>query len=176
MKLKTSVSQSPTLMRHNSSECMYQKLTGQDLGKGAKDLHISLLRTYFWALEAYKLFEQKLEATVDAWEQFKRTSLDKVNDGRNPADFHRSVELIESAIDRLREKIEGIRKKSLQILRQRDGLFSVTSLSDTTMAIKQGENIKLLTYISILFLPLSFVTVSMSLQFPYDLVLNNLQF
>jgi len=130
------------------------------LGVGAKDDHISSLRTYFWALEAYKLFEEKLEATVDAWEQFKHNSLDKVNDGRNPEDFARSVELIELAIDRLREKIERVRKKSMQILRLRDGLFSVTSMSDTTVAIRQGENIKFLTYVSILFLPLSFSTVS----------------
>ena len=117
-------------------------------------------------MEAYKLFEEKLEATVNAWEQFKCNSLDKVNDGRNTDDYERSIELIEAAIDRLREKIERVQKKSRQILRLRDGLFSVTSMSDTTAAIKQGENIKLLTYISILFLPLSFATVSIAPQSP----------
>jgi hypothetical protein len=85
-----------------------------------------------------------------------------VNDGRNPEDYSKSVELIELAIDRLRGKIERIRKKSEQVLRLRDGLFSVTSLSDTSVTIHQGENIKLLTYFTILFLPLSFSTVRIS--------------
>jgi hypothetical protein len=72
------------------------------------------------------------------------------------------VELIELAIDRLREKIEWIRKRSEQVLRLRDGSFYVTSLSDTSVTIGQGENIKLLTYFTILFLPLSFSTVSVT--------------
>jgi hypothetical protein len=106
------------------------------------------------------LFEETLETTVNAWEQFKRQSLAKVNDGRNPEDYSKSVELIELAIARLQEKIERIRKKSEQVIRLRDGLFYVTSLSDTSVTISQGENIRLLTYFTILFLPLSFSTVS----------------
>lgn len=131
-----------------------------DFGKDSKDQHIKSLRTYTWALEAYKLFEAKLEATVLAWEQFKRTSLDKVNDGRNVDDYHLSVEMIESATDKLRDKIQWIRKKQLQVLRLREGLFNVTSMLDTTRAIDQGENIKSQSYVTILFLPLSFCTVS----------------
>lgn len=136
------------------------------MASGAKDRKISKLRTYFWALEAYKLFEETLEATVNAWEQFKRHSLDKVNDGRNPEDYSKSVELIELAIARLQDKIERIRRKSEQVLRLRDGLFYVTSLSDTSVTINQGENIRLLTYFTILFLPLSFSTVSIEPQPP----------
>jgi hypothetical protein len=134
------------------------------LSSGAKDLKIEKLRTYFWALEAYKLFEETLETTVKAWEQFKQHSLDKVNDDRNSEDYSKSVELIELAISRLRDKIEWIQKKSKQLLRLRDGLFYVTSLSDTSVTIGQGDNIRLLTYFTILFLPLSFSTVSITLQ------------
>lgn len=134
------------------------------MSSGAKDLKIEKLRTYFWALEAYKLFEETLETTVKAWEQFKQHSLDKVNDDRTSEDHSKSVELIELAISRLRDKIEWIQKKSKQVLRLRDGLFYVTSLSDTSVTIGQGDNIRLLTYFTILFLPLSFSTVSITLQ------------
>lgn len=130
------------------------------MASGAKDLKISKLQTYFWALEAYKLFEETLETTVNAWEQFKRHSLDKVNDGRNSEDYAKSVELIEMAIARLQDKIERIRKKFEQDLRLRDGLFYVTSLSDTGVTIRQGDNIRLRTYFTILSLLLSFSTVS----------------
>jgi Mg2+ and Co2+ transporter CorA len=132
------------------------------LDSGAKDLNKATLRTYFWALEAYKLFEETLKTTVNAWEQFKRHSLDKVNDSQNPEDYAKSVELIELAIARLQDKIQRIREKSEQVLRLRDGLFYVTSLSDTSVTISQGENIRLLTYFTILFLPLSFSTVSIA--------------
>jgi uncharacterized protein Yka (UPF0111/DUF47 family) len=134
------------------------------LGKGSKDQHILSLRTCTWALEAYKLFEDKLEETVYAWEQFKRASLDKVNDGRNVEDYHQSVEMIEAAIDRLRDKINWVRKKQLQVLRLREGLFNVTSMLDTTRAIDQGENIKSQSYVTILFLPLSFCTVCIAFR------------
>jgi hypothetical protein len=109
------------------------------------------------------LFEGKLEDTVYAWEQFRRTSLDKVNDGRNVEDYHRSVEMIESAIDRLRDKIQYTRKKQLQVVRQREGLFNVTSMLDTTRAMDQAENIRSQSHVTILYLPLSFATVSISL-------------
>jgi uncharacterized protein Yka (UPF0111/DUF47 family) len=129
------------------------------LGEGSKDQYILSLRTCTWALEAYKLFEDKLEDTVYAWEHFKRVSLDKVNDGRNVEDYHQSVEMIEASIDRLRDKIKLVRKKQLHVLRLREGLFNVTSMLDTTRAIDQGENIKSQSYVTILFLPLSFCTV-----------------
>jgi len=132
----------------------------QDLDKRAKDLNLRLLRTYFWALEAYKLFEVTLGKTVDAWRHFKEISLDKVNDGRNAADFAVSVELIERSIERLVERIEWVRKKSQQVDRLREGLGLVASMSDTSITISQNDNIQLLTYVNILFLPLSLSAVS----------------
>ncbi|KAH0565503.1 hypothetical protein GP486_001097 [Trichoglossum hirsutum] len=143
---------------------VFHRIDNFDLSNGAKDLKISTLRTYFWALEAYKLFEERLGATVDAWEQFQRHSLDKVNDGRNSEDYSKSVEFIELSIARLKDKIEWVRRKSEQVLRLRDGLFYVQSLSDTSVTIHQGDNIRMLTYFTILFLPLSFSTSIFGMQ------------
>lgn len=97
---------------------------------------MALLRTYFWALEAYTLFEDSLTKTVDAWEHFKHLSLDRVNDGRDEDGFAKSVELIELSIDRLRHKIAHIRKKSEQVRRLREGLAFVASMCDTRTALE----------------------------------------
>ncbi len=123
---------------------------------------MAILETYFWALEAYKLFEDSLVKTVDAWEQFRQLSLDKANDGRNEEEYNKSVELIELSADRLREKISRVRKQSEQVYRLREGLALVASMCDTTIAQKQNENVRLLTCFSILYLPLSLSVVSLT--------------
>lgn len=52
--------------------------------------------------------------------------------------------------EQLREKIESFREQ----------LYSGSSVKNNRTAIEQGENIKILTGVSMLFLPLTFVTVS----------------
>ncbi len=121
------------------------------------------MRIYFWALEAYTLFEDSLTKTVEAWEHFKSSSLDKVNDGLNDEDYEVSVELIEQSIDRLRGRIEWIQKKSEQVRRLREGLGFAAQMSDTSTTIIQNKNIRILTYFNILFLPLSLSAVGDSL-------------
>ena len=134
-----------------------------DLDERAKERKITQLRIYFWALEAYTLFEDSLTKTVEAWEHFKSSSLDKVNDGLNDEDYEVSVELIEQSIDRLRGRIEWIQKKSEQVRRLREGLGFAAQMSDTSTTIIQNKNIRILTYFNILFLPLSLSAVGESL-------------
>ena len=131
-----------------------------DTDPKAKEENMAILRTYFWALEAYKLFEESLTKTVEAWELFSQLSLDRVNDGRDDEGYRTSVELIELSVDRLREKISWVKKKSEQVHRMREGLGFVASMCDTSATLRQNENIKLLTCFSILFLPLSLSAVS----------------
>jgi hypothetical protein len=138
---------------------------GLDLDERAKERKITQLRDYFWALETYTLFEDSLTKTVEAWEHFKSTSLDKVNDGRNAEDYEKSVELIEESVDRLRGRIQWIRRKSDQVRRLREGLGFAAQMSDTSVTIGQNKNIRILTYFNILFLPLSLSAVSDPLPF-----------
>lgn len=49
-----------------------------------------------------------------------------------------------------------------QIESLREQLYSGSAVKENRMAIEQGENIKILTSVSMLFLPLSFVMVSRS--------------
>jgi hypothetical protein len=54
-------------------------------------------------------------------------------------------------------KIEGIQQ-------YRDGISAVANLNESHTTVKQGENIKILTYITIGYLPLGFVTALFSMN------------
>jgi Mg2+ and Co2+ transporter CorA len=61
----------------------------------------------------------------------------------------------------LQEVLELNFKEQKDIKSLRDQLFSGTSVKESREAIKQNDNIKLLTLVTIFFLPLTFVS------FPY---------
>ena len=119
----------------SEKEVVFHKKKSFDLDQRAKDQTIGQLQTYFWALEAYKLFEDSLTKTVEAWEHFKRGSLHRVNDSRNDGDYDVSVELIELSIERLRSKIDWVCQKSKQVAQLREGLSFAAQISDTSVGI-----------------------------------------
>ncbi|KAK2758324.1 hypothetical protein FQN54_004172 [Arachnomyces sp. PD_36] len=131
----------------------------------ADDPQFSLSKTYFWALQTYKLFERGLRDTITTWENFKKESLPKVRDGRiSPEDWNAAVESIDQAIDKLRLKIARVQRGIQDVKDLREGLQSTAAVFDSRTAVRQGENIRLLTYITLLFLPLSFGTGIFSMQ------------
>ncbi|EGC41757.1 conserved hypothetical protein [Histoplasma capsulatum var. duboisii H88] len=132
----------------------------------ADDPQFSLSKTYFWALQTYKLFERTLEQTIATWETFKIDSLPKIQDGRiSPENWDASVRSIDQAIELLKPKINRIKRGIQDVRDLREGLQSTAAVFDSRTAVRQGENIRLLTYITLLFLPLSFGTGIFSMQF-----------
>lgn len=67
---------------------------------------------------------------------------------------------LELSIEDLRALIKSNDQLRQQIESLREQLYSGSSVKENRLAIEQGENIKILTGVSMLFLPLSFVTVS----------------
>ncbi|KAL2001264.1 hypothetical protein VTN02DRAFT_1971 [Thermoascus thermophilus] len=129
------------------------------------DPQFSRSKTYFWALQAYKMFDDALSATINTWYEFRQNSLPCLNDGRMSAeDWESSTRSIDAAIDKLNEKLLWVRKKSSEVRDLRDGLFGASSLFDSRTTVRQGDNIRLLTYITLLFLPLSFCTSIFGMQ------------
>src|SRR2546423_12873101 len=85
------------------------------------DPHFSKSKTYFWAIQTYKLFDEALTNIIDTWEHFKDHSLDKVNDGRMDKKYwESSVKLIDVEIEGLREKLIHVRNKNKEVLNLRD--------------------------------------------------------
>lgn len=72
---------------------------------------------------------------------------------------------LEWSIDELRALIRSNEQLRQQIESLREQLYSGSSVKENRLAIEQGENIKILTGVSMLFLPLSFVTVSDHISF-----------
>jgi Mg2+ and Co2+ transporter CorA len=64
----------------------------------------------------------------------------------------------EDTIRDLQEVLELNIKEQKDIKSLRDQLFSGTSVKESREAIKQNDNIKLLTLVTIFFLPLTFVS------------------
>ncbi|KAI9802662.1 MAG: hypothetical protein M1825_002684 [Sarcosagium campestre] len=135
------------------------------------DPQFSRSKTYFWALQAYKMFEEKLGETISCWEDFRSNALGRLHDGRmSEEDWVMTTTSIDKAIDMLRDKLTWVQRKSDEVRSLRDGLFGASSLFDSRTTVRQGDNIRLLTYITLLFLPLSFCTSI----FGMDAVLPNL--
>ncbi|EDN10853.1 CorA-like Mg2+ transporter domain family protein [Histoplasma capsulatum] len=135
----------------------------------ADDPQFSLSKTYFWALQTYKLFERTLEQTIATWETFKIDSLPKIQDGRiSPENWDASVRSIDQAIELLKPKINRIKRGIQDVRDLREGLQSTAAVFDSRTAVRQGENIRLLTYITLLFLPLSFGTVGSVFFMAFD--------
>jgi hypothetical protein len=123
------------------------------------DPNFSRSQNYFWAIQIYRLFEETLTKTITTWEDFKNDSLDKLNNGRIEH-WDEQVQVIDKSIGSLRDKLKRVQESRREITGLRDGLFGAMSLFDSRTAVRQGDNIRLLTYINILFLPLTFCTVS----------------
>jgi hypothetical protein len=137
----------------------------------ADDPQFSLSKTYFWALQAYKLFEETLLETITTWNKFKSESLPRLDDPRMcPEDRQTSIDDIDDAIKELEAKVARIKKRYKEVKDLRTGLESASALFDGRTTVRQGENVRLLTYITILFVPLSLGTVSF-LQIPSSLSL-----
>lgn len=67
---------------------------------------------------------------------------------------------LERAVKDLRAVMNSNEYIWQEIVSLREQLFSGSSVKESRRAIEQGDNIKILTGISMLFLPLTFVTVS----------------
>jgi hypothetical protein len=131
----------------------------------ADDPQFSLSKTYFWALQAYKLFEQTLLETIMTWKKFKQDSLPRLQDPRvTSEDWSIHIQDIDDAVEQLESKVARVRKRIDEVEGLRTGLISASALFDSRTAVRQGENIRLLTYITILFLPLSFATSIFGMQ------------
>jgi len=69
---------------------------------------------------------------------------------------------LERAVRELRLVVARNEAVRQEIMSLREQLFSGSSVKESRRAIEQGDNIKILTSVSMIFLPLTFVTVSLS--------------
>jgi hypothetical protein len=92
------------------------------------DPNFSRSKTYFWAIQVFRLFEETLTKTITTWDDFKKDSLLKVNDG-NIEHWESQVQMIDNAIRSLREKLQRVQKKREEVVSLRDGVCHTLAFS-----------------------------------------------
>ncbi|KAM3152382.1 hypothetical protein ABEW05_007242 [Botrytis cinerea] len=144
-----------------------------------EDEEFTYSRRYFWAYQTLGLMKNGIKAIMDSYED---TFTDDVWEGKHKTlwpildpDSHRSkywqkrmqkLKLdFEKQMNNLFKLYEETDEKMKEIRTLRDQLFSGTSVLESRKSVEmaavtilQGHNIKLLTMVSIFFLPLTFVT------------------
>lgn len=139
---------------------------------------VDKLKKMLWGLEALRVFDDRLSASLaqiqKAREAMERTI--KQEAGQQHVDlleaYNNVIEEFEKRYGMLSDVQIRTQLKIRQVTGLRDGISTVTNVEDSQTAlrdsqttIRQGNNIRILTYITIAYLPLGFVTALFSIQY-----------
>lgn len=139
-----------------------------------EDKNFTYIRRYFWAYNTLAVINIGIKTMVA---EYFDTFTDEFWDGSHwllwphpaPASpegvaYRESMLLLrrdlEKAVNDLSDVMKRNERTRKEIENLRDQLFSGSSIKESRRAIDQGDNIRILTMISMIFLPLTFVTVS----------------
>lgn len=144
-----------------------------------EDASFTLTRRYFWAAQTLAIVSESIKAMINAYEHNFTEEvwlgghktlwlLEEENSPRNLY-FRKKMAVLRRKFDRqmqtLRKLIGEIDTRRKEIETLREELFVGTSIQESRksvenseITVQQGQNIKILTMVSIFFLPLTFVT------------------
>ena len=120
-------------------------------------------RKYFWAIDCLSEFESSISDNLQQWESYKHARIDTLEHFLTDLD-RRQLDYAERQSRVIRNQRETFRQKLVSIKALRDALFNASAVIESRASTRLGENVKLLTFVSIFFLPLSFTTVSVFLK------------
>ena len=139
----------------------------------------TMVRRYFWAHQTLGIMNESIKSMIDAYEdtftddvwEGKHKTLWPMQDPGSQRSQHYKKKMaslkkeFDVAIANLRKVVAENEGRRKEIIGLRDELFSGTSIQEsrksvmaTETTVQQGHNIKLLTLVSMCFLPLTFVT------------------
>ncbi|KAF5979814.1 hypothetical protein FCOIX_5114 [Fusarium coicis] len=134
-------------------------------------------RQYFWIVSCLESFLVLIDDAIEEWRRFRADwphmimEIDPAEESRTgetpEALTRRVLGEIEAQVDRLRiisARFEASRDKTKAL---REGLFSASGVIESRVSTRLGENVKLLTYVSIFYLPLSFCVALWSINEDY---------
>lgn len=141
-----------------------------------EDKHFTYIRRYFWAFNTLAVVNNGIKAMIDAyvdnfddnfwagshsvlWPHEAPDSPEGIAYRERMAALRTELEKVVRDLGEVQKRNERTRK---EIENLRDQLFSGSSIKESRRAIEQGDNIRILTMISMIFLPLTFVTVRQS--------------
>ncbi|KAK4221059.1 hypothetical protein QBC38DRAFT_149395 [Podospora fimiseda] len=134
---------------------------------------VNKLKKMLWGWEALRVINDKLSSSLSQIQRAQETTertikqqalqhdADLIQETNNILDeFKKRYGMLMDVHDRTQLKIK-------QVTGLRDGISTITNVLDNKTTIQQGNNVRVLTYITIAYLPLGFVIVS---KFPFTLV------
>ncbi|KAI4113651.1 MAG: hypothetical protein LQ345_005415 [Seirophora villosa] len=135
------------------------------------DDDFSSSRKYTWLIISLGEFEALISANIHTWKEYEAECLmPYLNDESEVSPLERRS--TKQTLSKIAKIVQNLQRTKEQFVRQRnmsvdlrDGLFAASSVRESQtstrlarMSTQVGENIKLLTYVSIFYLPLSFCT------------------
>ena len=126
---------------------------------------VERLRSMMWGLESLRMLDDRAKASLKSINDTRTTLLDSMNKehGKRHQALQQDWDRVIEDFDKRREQLVilqgNFELKIRQVTGLRDGLSTVTNVQDSHTALKQNSNIRILTYITIAYLPLSFITV-----------------
>ena len=139
-----------------------------------EDKAFTYSRRYFWAYNTLGVINDGIKSmraayldtfTPEFWEGRHETLWpldDPSSDGNR--EYLQRMQVLRQELEGSVTKLQGVWEKNEhtrdEIRSLREQLFSGSSVKESRRAIEQGDNIKILTSVSMIFLPLTFVTVS----------------
>ncbi|KAH7322864.1 hypothetical protein B0I35DRAFT_407286 [Stachybotrys elegans] len=137
-----------------------------------EDKHFTYIRRYFWAYNTLAVINTGIKAMISAYVD---TFTDAFWDGSHPllwphpapesregVAYRSKMALLRRELDKVISELGEVLKRNERTRKEienlRDQLFSGSSIKESRRAIDQGNNIRVLTMISMIFLPLTFVT------------------
>jgi hypothetical protein len=138
-----------------------------------EDAHFTYIRRYFWANNTLEVINDGIKSMISACDVFdndfwagRHQSLwPHPNPESDEGIAYKNtmhplkVELRKAVLD-LHDVLERNERTQEQIESLREQLYSGTSVLEARKAIEQGDAVKILTGVSMIFLPLTFVTVA----------------
>ncbi|KAL8684949.1 MAG: hypothetical protein Q9224_006048, partial [Gallowayella concinna] len=117
------------------------------------DGSFSRSRRYFWAIDCLSEFENVITDNINQWELYKVALpvLDNDLDQIQYRNAERECRVLQNQREYFRQKLASTRAL-------RDALFNASAVIESRASTRLGENVKLLTFVSVFFIPLSFCT------------------
>ncbi|KAM0278788.1 hypothetical protein ACHAQH_004979 [Verticillium albo-atrum] len=137
-----------------------------------EDKHFTYIRRYFWAYNTLGVINAGIRAmlaayadafTDDFWAGRHSTLWPHPDpEGPEGVAYRETMAVLRGELERACRDLEHVAQRNTatrkEIENLRDQLFSGSSIKESRRAIEQGDNIKILTLSSMVFLPLTFVT------------------
>lgn len=135
-------------------------------------------RRYFWAIDCLSEFDVVVSDNIVQWELYRAARIQPLLEGQGLPDLDMlQLKQVERRYEILCNQREFFRQKLIATKALRDAvstssknrvilaylryqLFNASAVIESRASTRLGENVKLLTYVSIFFLPLAFCTVS----------------